>query len=65
MSTIRLDSTRIALFTPGRVTNVDDSTRIARFVFRKVELTHQKSTCERLRKKCSMKAIFTKEGNKC
>ena len=61
----REKNTARRLFTPGRVTNVDDSTRIARFVFRKVELTHQKSTCERLRKKYSMKAIFTKEGNKC
>ena len=38
------------LSTLGRVGNVDDSTRFARFVLREVESTHPKSICERLRK---------------
>ena len=61
----REKNTARRLFTPGRVTNVDDSTRIARFVFRKVELTHQKSTCERLRKKMQHEGYFHQGGNKC
>ena len=42
-----------------------DSTRIARFVLRKVESTHRKSICERLKKKYSKKAMNIGEGSKC
>ena len=34
-----------------------DSTRIARFVLRKVESTHQKSICERLRKNTARRLL--------